>query len=65
MKYGAVCSPGTSANPSNYDVQADLLYWIGATTARVSMFFQTPESRRYDNQGLDALWGAGLIEMII
>jgi len=65
MKYGAVCSPGTAANPSNYYVQADLLYRMRATTARVSMFFESPESRRYDNQGLDTLRGAGLTEMII
>jgi hypothetical protein len=65
MKYGAVCSPGTATNPSNYYVQADLLYRMHATTARVSMFFESPESRRYDNQGLDTLRGAGLTEMII
>lgn len=68
MKYGAVCSPGSLTNPSlrsNFYVQADLLYRMRATTARISMFHETPGSRRYTDEGLNTLLGAGLTEMII
>jgi hypothetical protein len=65
MKYGAVCSPGFTTNPSNVYVQADLLYRMRATTARISMYFDSPYTRRYSDQDLDILRGAGLTEMII
>lgn len=65
MKYGAVCSPGDISNPSNVGVQADLLYRMKATTARISMYFQSPNARRYSDSDLETLRGAGLTEMII
>src|SRR5919199_5945687 len=66
MKYGAVCTPGLRADPSDVGRQADLLRRLKATTARISMYFDSPGfARRYTDGDLDRLRAAGLSEMII
>jgi hypothetical protein len=60
MKWGAVCSPS-----GDFNRKVDILRRMRPATVRVSMFWNSPNARRFSNAQLDQLLGTGLTEMII
>ena len=62
---GAVKYGGVASQPADLDENVDLLRRMGATTARVSLFWGNAQTRRYDDAQLDRLLGAGLTELIL
>ena len=62
---GAVRYGGVASQPADLDENVELLRRMGATTARVSLFWGNAQTRRYDDAQLDRLLGAGLRELIL